>query len=149
MWRITNERNRFNRTLLICSNSAYCSNGNRKEVVMSEVEKMYENAGVERELAYFECHRGRSSICCPIEEYEKDDGCMGCINSSAMKEVYEYPPFTEEKQLELIKWFMHSEHFSPVRFNVRWVVDDIASYINFLWQVLTEEEKQQVKEILR
>ena len=68
---------------------------------MSEITKLYENAKVERELAYFECHRGRSSICCPIEEYEKDDGCMGCINSSAMKEVYEYPPFTAEKQLAI------------------------------------------------
>lgn len=55
-------------------------------------------------------------------------------------------PFTAEKQIELIKWFIRSRHFSHIRFNIKWVVDDIANHINFIWQNLTEEEKQQVKE---
>jgi hypothetical protein len=130
---------------------------------MNEVEKMYENANVEREFAYLECHRGRSSICCPIEEYEKDDECMGCINSSAMKKVYEYPPFTAEKQIELIKFLLNQgvyystfpndtyqfhisddiENPQPRKFDIA-----IAEIINDLWQSLTSEEKQQVKGIL-
>ena len=87
---------------------------------MSEIEKMYINAGVKK--------KWNSTPYGGVEEY--------------------YPPFTAEKQIELIKWFMHSRHFSSVRFNAQWVVDDIASHINFLWQNLTEDEKQQVKGIL-
>ena len=59
-----------------------------------------------------------------------------------------YPPFTAEKQLELIKWFIHSRHFSSTRFNARWVVDNIASYTNYIWKDLTEKERKQIKEIL-
>lgn len=87
---------------------------------MSEIEKMYKNAGVKK--------RWSSTPYGGVEEY--------------------YPPFTAEKQLKLIKWFMHSRHFSPVRFNARWVVDDIANHINFLWGVMAGKEKQEVKGIL-
>ena len=98
---------------------------------MSEITKLYENAGINRVCNTCEL-RGFKRLC-PTKAL--------CVRTN--------PPFTAEKQLKLIKWFMHSEHFSPIRFNVRWVVDDIASYINFLWQDLTEEEKQQVKGILK
>ena len=131
---------------------------------MSEITKLYENAEVEREFAYFECHRGRSSICCPIEEYEKDDGCMGCINSSAMKEVYEYPPFTAEKQLKLIKWIAEKKEECRITYDkeYEWCTQtdwqssfcydnfsaSLANLINTIWKDLTSEEKQQVKGIL-
>ena len=87
---------------------------------MNEIEKMMQNANIEKHW--------NSTPYGGVEEY--------------------YPPFTAEKELKLIKWFMHSGHFCPIRFYVPWLVDDIASYINFLWQSLTEEEKQQVKGIL-
>lgn len=99
----------------------------------TEIEKMYENAGVLKECL---------SPCYINKTWRKTHDCPNCDNRE------NYPPFTAEKQLKLIKWFMHSRHFSPVRFNARWVVDDIASHINFLWQNLTEKEKQQVKGIL-
>ena len=100
---------------------------------MSEIEKMMQNAGVKK----INTHQS-----------EIDNGDPRFTGISHSDSYIKYPPFTAEKQIELIRWFMHSRHFSPVRFNARWVVDDIASYINFLWQVLTEEEKQQVKGIL-
>lgn len=99
---------------------------------MSEIEKMYENAGIKK-LLY-------CNICGAREH------ALGLCAETECEPFY--PPFTAKKQIELIKWFIHSEHFSPIRFNAQWVVDDIASYINFLWQVLTPEEKQQVKGIL-
>ena len=57
---------------------------------MSEIEKMMQNAGIE-----------------PIAEYCKhqcnnefdDDACIGCKHI----EKVEYPPFTAEKQIEIIK----------------------------------------------
>ena len=106
---------------------------------MSEIEKMYENAGIDK-IGNKKCTLAEFSDC---QNY-----CFISENNKCDKFSFDYPPFTAEKELGLIKWFMNSEHFSPVRFNARWVVDDIASYINFLWQILTEEEKQQVKGIL-
>lgn len=132
---------------------------------MNEVEKLYENAGVEMEFAYLECHRGRSSICCPIEEYEKDDECMGCINSSAMKKVYEYPSFTAEKQLHLIKWLSDKADYVDIhydRYKGLFIIQTgtgglyvcnefeqaLASRVNIIWQDLTDAERKQIKEIL-
>ena len=129
---------------------------------MNEVEKLMQNANIEKEFAYLECHRGRSSICCPIDECEKDDKCIGCINSSAMEEVYKYPPFTAEKQLEITKFLLYKGVYYAVYDNRYWFhIDDdcenrgykpfeeaIAECINNLWQDLTDAEKAQIKEIL-
>lgn len=102
---------------------------------MSEIEKLYENAGVEKEERY--------SLNC--EYYE------------------EYPPFTATKQLELIKWLGIRDEFNFYQNKVTkdWIFYDhekdathynfelgLASWVNYLWQDLTEEEKQQVKGIL-
>ena len=92
---------------------------------MSEVTKLYENAGIEP---------------------KKCSECDNNMDCGFGKDCY--PPFTAEKELKLIKWFMHSGHFCPIRFYIPWLVDDIASHINFLWEKLTEEEKKQIKEIL-
>ena len=97
---------------------------------MTEIEKMYKNAGVE-----------------PIYPYTK------C-----------YPEFTAEKQLELIKWLMkydeiHGDYgddeygFSTLNYSGKYKKDfeeSLASVINNeLWQSLTEEERKQIKEILK
>ena len=87
-----------------------------------------------------------------------------------------YPPFTAEKQLELIKWLMRKKktiqielrlhendycisHITECEHNdaVEYVEtgrkntfdEALADLINELWQDLTEEEKQQVKGILK
>lgn len=106
---------------------------------MSEIEKLYENAGVEKEwkpLPYGD-----------IEEY--------------------YPEFTAEKQLELIKWlsmtkailikqnriFVGFETGNPK--DLKCVEDldlsfekTLAGLINHLWQDLTDTEKAEIKRIL-
>ena len=74
-----------------------------------------------------------------------------------------YPPFTAEKQIELIKWLGIRDELNLYQNKATndWVFYDhekdaihysfeygLASWINYLWEDLTEEEKQQIKEIL-
>ena len=108
----------------------------------SEIEKMYEKA----ELLY--CNKCRH------------DSELDCIYMCESK----YPPFTAEKQIELIKWLVHNTkqihitdvnsgefYFAAYKYESYMKVDfdeALASFINNLWQSLTEEEKQQVKRIL-
>ena len=115
---------------------------------MNEIEKMYENAGIEKiELDY-------------PDNFEPF-----------------YPEFTAEKQLKLIKWLILNDFVDELDifyrpFELMWVFKiynvpefaneksacrmgadmtfekGLASLINNLWQSLTKEEKQQVKGIL-
>ena len=113
---------------------------------MSEIEKMYENAGINKN-----CHAN----------IKFDD----CIYSPSDCGNYNYPDFTAEKQLELIKWLINEVdyiamwHFNnpkkPYDFDLgrhnsggKTFEDALAQMINNLWQDLAEEEKQQIKEIL-
>ena len=103
---------------------------------MSEIEKMMQNANVKKHW--------NSTPYGGVEEH--------------------YPPFTAEKQLELIKWLikydeLHADFndneygFSTLNYSGKYKKDfaeALASVINReLWQDLTEEEKQQVKGILK
>jgi len=117
---------------------------------MSEIEKLYENAGMEKiELDY-------------PDNYEPF-----------------YPEFTAEKQLALIKWLMRlckngenikdsfilietlDNNYRFYLVNPNWVnsyhrvtslkenfEEMLAGFINNLWQDLTETEKVEIKEIL-
>ena len=78
-----------------------------------------------------------------------------------------YPPFTAEKQLELIKWLIKNDKFHclEIEFFIKEkdykistyqkasnfnedFTETLASLINNHWQDLTEEEKQQIRGIL-
>lgn len=115
---------------------------------MSEIEKMYENAKVEK-----------YPHCCDITCGEPTIRCKDCPDYIEI-----YPPFTAEKQIELIKWLArkgliqinYSSHqcyqFNSFRVGGDYKTDiseALASHCNNLWQDLTEEEKQQIKEILK
>ena len=120
---------------------------------MNEIEKLYENAEIEK------IHN------CKGCEYEEEYICDDCPPQQLI-----YPPFTAEKQLELIKfitslgvceienWNDKGFHFAikreriyPTMFlslsNIN-LQETLANVINNLWQDLTEEEKEQVKGIL-
>lgn len=108
---------------------------------MSEIEKLYENANVEKEwkpLPYG-----------GIDEF--------------------YPPFTAEKQIELIKWLAKRQDFGLNYYpnSKMWVAQTqfswefysktyehkefkqaLAGLINNLWQDLTDTEKAEIKRIL-
>ena len=114
---------------------------------MNEVEKMYSNAGVS---------------CKPNYVYNKVPILSGL----------EYPPFTAEKQLELIKWLGELdmlEIMRTTREDKAWIINSeygmsgnvykhtsrmksfeeaLAGLINSIWQDLTDAEKVQIKEIL-
>ena len=113
---------------------------------MSEIEKMYENAKI------------------TLKKCSECDNNMDCGFGKDC-----YPPFTAEKQIELIKWLGKNKNGFGVfndgteglschcDFNWEWFRKDfytedfdnaLAGLINSLWQDLTEEEKQQVKGIL-
>lgn len=129
---------------------------------MSEIIKLYENAGV---------LKVKPSICANNEKF-----CKGC---TAYDKGYiprcrnaEYPPFTAEKQLELIKWLASSrkgilisdmgegefnistgfyycaKHIQNFRKNKDLSVV-IAKFINNLWQDLTEAEQKKIRKILK
>ncbi|MBO5928379.1 MAG: hypothetical protein J6Q32_05980 [Clostridia bacterium] len=125
---------------------------------MSEITKLYEKAGIKQErMCEWTC-KGSKYCSTSCEHYEST-------------QLY-YPPFTAEKQLELIKWLCtEDDDFISIiaidygRWKINYNFEDLkseevkgrsdlnfenalANLINNLWQSLTEEEKQQVKGIL-
>ena len=127
---------------------------------MSEVEKMYENYNIKPKQKGY-CDWGDY---CPRPYNKCDDECPSWI-----AEV-KYQPFTAEKQLELIKWLACKAHITIGKGlpwgqydDDWWTVTDkkgyvgtnaynleeaLANFVNCLWQILTEEERKQIKEIL-
>ena len=115
---------------------------------MSEITKLYENAGVLKECL---------SSCYINKTWRKTHDCLNCDNRE------NYPPFTAEKQIELIKWLMkydeiHGDYndgygFSTLNYSGKYKKDfeeSLASIINNeLWQDLTEAEKEAIRGILR
>lgn len=99
----------------------------------SEVEKMYENANVE----------------------DKN------INNQLYKDL-NYPQFTAEKQLKIVKFMFHKGIYYDTDGDTYWFhyTDDIenatyrpfeeaiAEFINVFWQDLTDTEKAEIKNIL-
>lgn len=120
---------------------------------MSEIEKMYENAGINK-IGIKRCSGIKQSVCL--------HNCNECESFD-----YKYPPFTAEKQIEIIK-FLIGKHASfnmfknyeqkdlyMVYYECRYFPkqylpfeEALAESINYLWQSLTSEEKLQVKGIL-
>ena len=110
---------------------------------MSEITKLYDNAGVDKET---KCN---DLIDCPENVY-----CDACPYAE-----YYYPPFTARKQLSLII-FLSYEYDKGLLINLSAIDKDIdihdfelfgeclAKLVNNLWQDLTKKEKQQIKEIL-
>ena len=110
-----------------------------KDETMSEITKLYSLAGVEKE--------------CKIHT----------IDWQSFKE-YHYPPFTAEKQIELIKWLMAKakDYQYDVENGKYWfIIDDyretkyrdfdeaLAELITLYWQDLTEEEQNEIRNILK
>lgn len=128
---------------------------------MNEVEKMYENAEVKKQIPKV-C--SSNELYCKECEAHIEDAMPYCKNAK-------YPPFTAEKQIELIKWLIQNDISDEriIRSNYKktyyyclftWKYpfyeseaftkfEEALAYIfNYLWQDLTEEEKQQVKGVL-
>lgn len=121
---------------------------------MNEIEKLYENAGT--------C-KIKNKKCTAVEYLD----CENWHCTSCNKYVTEYPPFTAEKQLELIKWLCKNTYRNYIHFRYERDINNwkmecnmvglreygsfeecFAGLINALWQSLTEEEKEQIRGIL-
>lgn len=126
---------------------------------MNEITKLYENAGVNKIFKYYECSYGTSSIqVCPIPLGD-------CIGVCDRKSIWEYPPFTAEKQIAILQlltqqcdltishfteWeFIHYDGQEPTQVTGKDFTETFAKLINDYWQSLTVEWKQQVKDILQ
>ena len=127
---------------------------------MNEVEKMYENCNIKPKQ---EGYCGWDSNC-PYPHHKCNDECPYW----KYKDIAEYPPFTAEKQIELIKWLCINTYRNYLLFrynftNNYWQVEcnmidsnkelvfsnALASIINNLWQDLTKDEQEQIREILK
>ena len=120
---------------------------------MSEIEKMYENAGIDYEERYNNCTLNKEGQC------ELKCSCDICKYS---EEKYIYPTFTAKKQIEITKFLLKKAVYYDVKDDKYWFYleecesagykpfdEAIAHCINKLWKDLTEEEQQQVKGILK
>lgn len=133
---------------------------------MSEIEKMYENAGIKKQycgwLDMGDLDTQMTYIQCDTKE-EWDECVFMSRNEYYNKPKMEYPPFTAEKQLELIKWLIQKyktiliEHkLNLFYINIRDIYtgmvhiefdETIAGLFNNLWQDLTETEQEQIRSI--
>lgn len=112
---------------------------------MTEIEKMFENAGIRV------CKRKQGFTLKDCTDRE----CKECG-------YYALPPFTAEKQLLLIQWLAK---IRPIHISFlfdKWIIegivrygnkydtfkDALSGYINHIWQGLTEEEKEEIRSIL-
>lgn len=118
---------------------------------MNEITKLYENAEIK-----------------PVIR----DTAIGKGYYIEHQRIEEYPPFTAEKQLELIKWLGELDYLGLMRTTMEtkdWIFNSeynmsgdiyknssraktfeetLAKLINTLWQDLTEEDKINIKNIL-
>ena len=99
---------------------------------MSEIEKMFKNARIRK--------------CVNIRGFCQHIGfaCEKC-------KKHHYPPFTAEKQLEIVKLILFSTwwlNLKRLQFSENFG-EGLAQMVNELWQSLTEEERNQIKEILK
>ena len=116
---------------------------------MSEIEKLYENAGIKKER---HCTKV-NNVCSYIE-------CAKCDYYNTI-----YPPFTAEKQLELIKFLLDKYYDIRIRksskgvYSIKSFIDiscfsedfeeTLASFTNTHLQDLTDVEKEQIRNILK
>jgi hypothetical protein len=130
---------------------------------MSEITKLYENAGIEKEVikGCYEYYSENGGIDIYTVNDCKNKDCNTC---KADKSIKEYPPFTAEKQIEILKlltnrcdltishfteWeFIHFDGQEPTQVTGKDFTETFAKLINAYWQDLTEEEKMSIKNIL-
>lgn len=135
---------------------------------MNEIEKLYKNAGlsnmwVERYDDKEIWHKSYGEMISTMMQL--NDWTKQVAIDVAKKECKkEFPPFTAEKQLELIKlltqrcdlsishfteWeFIHFDGQEPIQITGKDFTETLAKLVNAYWQSLTEEERKQVKEVI-
>ena len=112
---------------------------------MTEIDKMFENVWVEPIDSKLE----------PMGtlKFSVDDIGTTWTREQYMKEVPIYPPFTAGKQIELVCFLINrgvelSFNCEQGKINTQAIQRSLAGLINNLWKSLTNQEKEEIKEIL-
>lgn len=122
---------------------------------MNEIEKLYETAGVEKI---------KDCLYCKERKIECLKGIL-TIENCGVTPYSNYPPFTAEKQLELIKfilgkgvyydtdkdykefWFHYTDDIENADYKP--FEEAVCEFINAIWQDLTEAEQNEIRRILK
>ena len=133
---------------------------------MTEIEKMYENANVYEMICMYDCRMEYGDVCGYAESKIKEP-CKVC--EKAKQKIKYYPDFTAEKQLKIIQLlskirnaiqlcYSDNQYIFVVNFETekcQWAnkyhekIDEaLADMVNVLWQILTDQEKEEIKRIL-
>ena len=117
---------------------------------MTEVEKLYELAGVEREILRG-CYDYYSSKGIDIWDIAdcKNTGCKNCKYDKSIKHT---PPFTAEKQIEITQklWEFKPNEYPNFDLLTHYSYGEmVAELANHLWQDLTETEQEEIRKILK
>lgn len=139
---------------------------------MTEIEKMYENANIKPKKEGY-CDWDSD---CPYPDII-NNGCEDECSYWKYKDEANYPPFTSDKQLELIKWLairFNSDYMSYWHNEIKdvWIfrlhdltelsseepfvyegrnkdfTESLCNLINALWQSLTDQEKEKIRRTL-
>ena len=100
---------------------------------MTEIEKMFENAGFPKK----QC---------------KDYSCIVCEQNNSCKK---YPPFAAEKQLKTIEWFISNRlwlNLKSLDKTLDFSLDfdeKLAKLVNRLWESFDDQEKEEIRNILK
>ena len=114
---------------------------------MSEIEKLMQNAGIEKASDFNNCYP-EIIKCCHCEHYKVIDEYTGrCLN-----EVY--PEFSPEKQIELLCFLINfgvkiTMQKCDIPIKPENIANNLTGITNELWQDFTEEEKEEIKRILK
>lgn len=128
---------------------------------MSEITKLYENAGIKPEWQdcckiadkYWANNTESGFEYLMLKECPYNQECTDECEYAYDKIVY--PPFTAEKQIELICFLLNANIKIDIckEPNMKMEICDIAEALaevtNTIWQDLTEEERKQIKNILQ
>lgn len=118
---------------------------------MSEIEKMYENAGIKLDCCKYAKYgyEGEEGTWYYCKKEDRECWTYPTVNADCVEK--EYPPFTAEKQLEIVKMILFSTwwmNLKRLQFSEKFD-EGLAQMINELWQDLTESEQEQIADILR
>lgn len=125
---------------------------------MNEVEKLYINAGIKTVP-----QKTKDCTSCYYYEEAWDAPCDVCSANKCPFEKNIMPPFTAEKQIKMLElilkkrrildigYIIEQEKYTCMHYKRTFnsFEEALCADINYHYQDLTEEEKQQIKEILK
>ena len=118
---------------------------------MTNIEKLYELANVKK--------IGKKYSCDALDFGACKNPCCGCSKAK----IKNYPPFTAEKQLELIKRLATTRQIHITNICGDWMIEGMVRYgkkykdfsqalaglVCELWEDLTPEQREEIRRILQ